>query len=308
MSDTPRPQETATGRGDYPPSRVPREEDLVTIASCSYPAPHDVRASVEQHLRFIDEAADRNARLVLFPEISLQGYPAKARSLLAEHIGVAERVPDGPNVRAVIDHAEKRKIFVCFGVSEATDQPGVLHNTAVLCGPNRYIGRYRKCHMAPEEQLFWRPGRDWPVFDTELGTIGIQICGDIMWPEAGRELALRGADLILTPKCWPGGPMWDAHQLLWETARATENGRWLVSSNYADRHDGLAYPGDARIIEPLGRVVATTGTDPGLAVARVDLTGGLLDWVTAYSGARLIRDRQPSTYRVLRGELEPAVD
>lgn len=300
--------ETVTERGDYPRSRRPQERDLTKVAVCSYPGTYDVALSVRQHLEFIDEAADQGARLLLFPEISLQGYPAKSRSLLAAHIAVAERVPEGKNVQAIIDHAKQRGVFVCFGVSESTEQPGVLHNTAVLCGPAGYIGKYRKCHMAPEEQLFWRPGQDWPVFKTELGRIGIQICGDIMWPEAARELTLRGADLIIIPKGWPSGPMWDAHQLLYESARAVENGRWVLSCNYAGDFHGSDYPGDARIIDPLGRVIATTSHEAGLAVASIDLDGGIIDWVTAYSGDRLLRDRRPETYLILSGEMASTLE
>jgi predicted amidohydrolase len=268
---------------------------------------------VRRHVAYIDEAADVGADLLVFPEISLQGYPGRivtrGRNTMRDFMASAEPVPDGPNVRALLDHAAERGIHVVFGVAESGHRPSVLYNTAVFGGPDGYIGSFRKGHLGLYEHVLFRNGADWPVFPTDLGTVGIMICYDLHWPEAARELTLRGADILVVPKAWPGGDMFEEHQLLFERTRALENHRWLVSSNYAGPFTGVDYPGNTRVIDPLGRVVADSGPDPGLAIATVDLAGGVLDRVTAYGGGvALIRDRRPETYRALRGELETVVD
>jgi hypothetical protein len=43
------------------------------------------------------------------------------------------------------------------------------------------------------------PGNEYPVFDTDFGRIGTMICWDISYPEVARELAARGAEVILMP-------------------------------------------------------------------------------------------------------------
>jgi predicted amidohydrolase len=284
---------------------------FTTIASCAFEGTFDPDESLARHLASIDAAADAGADLVVFPEISLQGYPSEVKRdarRLPEVYASAERVPDGPRVRRLLDAAAARGLYVVFGVTEAGDRAGVVYNTAVLGGPKGYLGRFRKCHVTLGEQIVYRTGTDWPVFPTRFGKLGILICYDLHWPEAARELMLRGADVLVAPKAWPGGEMYDAHQLLFESVRALENSRWLVSANYAGTLGGAAYPGDSRIIDPLGRVVATTGSEPGLAIATVDLGAGFEDAASVYNGSRQVRDRQSATYRALRGELDPAVD
>jgi predicted amidohydrolase len=71
----------------------------------------------------------------------------------------------------------------------------------VLLGPSGTIeGRYRKVHLAHGEDLSGvLPGDTFPVFNTELGRIGCNICMDSMAPESARLVALKGADFVLLP-------------------------------------------------------------------------------------------------------------
>jgi predicted amidohydrolase len=95
------------------------------------------------------------------------------------------------------------------------------------------------------------------VFKTDFGTIGMMICHDSSFPEAARELALNGAELILMP-------IWGGRETL-VRARAIETGLHLVTSGYN-------YPSE--IISPVGAVLAAApiGKGPAVAVAEIDLT------------------------------------
>jgi predicted amidohydrolase len=172
-------------------------------------------------------------------------------------------------------------------------------------------------HVGLTEQLTWRRGDDWPVFDTPFGRIGMLICYDKMWPESTRELFLRGADLMVMSTAWgyvsgdpdPESSTWIEMYRLFDRARAAENSRWFVSSNFVGELGGSAFFGLSQIVDPAGRVVATTGTtDPGLAIADVDIAGGIADAQATLFGPRLVRDRRDETYRAQRGELPFAVD
>jgi predicted amidohydrolase len=295
---------------------------MTVIATCAFPPTYDVAKSVELHLSYIEEAAAAGADLVVFPETSLQGYPANfsvmdAETDIKKMYDVAELVPGGPSVDAIAAKASEKGIHVIYGLTEASDRPGVVYNTMVLTGPDGYIGKFRKVHVGLSEQMVWRPGSDWPVFETPFGRIGMLICYDKAFPESCRELTLRGADILVMSTAWPLMPghgtgtdnLWVQQYDAFERVRAMENGRWFVSSNFIGELGGIEFFGMSQIINPVGEVVATTGTETvGLVTAEIDVFGGMADARAAMQGAFLVRDRRPDTYLVLGGELPVAVD
>ena len=293
----------------------------LTIATCAFPGTYDVDKNVELHLSYIDEAAAAGASLVVFPECSLQGYPPdfkawEAGDVLGPFYATAEPVDGGANVARILDHARARGVWVVFGLNEATDRAGVIYNTMVLAGPHGVAGTYRKVHVAITEQVFWRRGADWPVYDTPWGRVGMLICYDKAWPESCRELTLRGADLLIMSTAWArhrlgsgdDDVMLDQYRL-YDRVRAMENARWFVSSNLIGELGGLDFFGMSQIVDPLGRVVASTGSaNAGLAIATLDIDAGILAANSVNQGAHLVRDRRPETYRALAGEYAGAVD
>jgi predicted amidohydrolase len=78
----------------------------------------------------------------------------------------------------------------------------LIYNVAVLLGPDgKVAGKYRKvCLPRGEVEGGCAPGRDYPVFDTRLGKVGMMVCYDGFFPEVARELTKRGAEVI----AWPG--------------------------------------------------------------------------------------------------------
>ncbi|KAA3448191.1 carbon-nitrogen hydrolase family protein [Mesorhizobium sp. SARCC-RB16n] len=294
----------------------------IVIATCAFPGTYDIGKSLELHLSYIEEAAVAGAAIVVFPETSLQGYPncsnfSSIEGVLNEVQRVAETVPDGPAVRRLIAAAMKHQIHVVFGLIEAGTQPGILYNTLVLAGPQGYIGSYRKVHLGIGEQLVFRPGDRWPVFDTPLGRIGMLICYDKCWPEACRELTLSGAELLVMGTAWlamPGhGEGEDNLYVQWynlfDRVRAVENYRWFISSNFVGELGGETFIGFSQIVDPLGCIVASSGLDRvGLVTAKIDIRAGLARTTAIRGGPRLIRDRRAETYKVLNGSLPILVD
>ncbi|MCW2598412.1 MAG: putative amidohydrolase [Frankiales bacterium] len=295
---------------------------MTIIATCAFPPTYDVDKSLELHLSYIEEAAAAGADLVVFPETSLQGYPSNfsvmdAEAEIRKMYDVAELVPGGPSVEAIAAKAAEKSIHVIYGLTEASDRPGVVYNTMVLTGPDGFIGKFRKVHVGLSEQMVWRPGDDWPVFETPFGRIGMLICYDKAVPESCRELTLRGADILVMSTAWPLLPghgsgednLWVQQYDAFERVRAMENGRWFVSSNLIGELGGIEFFGMSQIISPVGEVVVTTGTETvGLVTAEIDVFGGMADARAAMGGAFLIRDRRPDTYLALSGEREIAVD
>lgn len=256
------------------------------------------------------------AELVVFPECSLHGYPdRRARGTAAGRARIwaqAEDAATGEFSGQLVEHAMARGIHVVFGLNERGRRPGTAYNTAVITGPHGYIGAYRKVHLGVSERQVWLAGDAWPVFATALGRIGLLICVDKAFPESTRELALGGADLLVMPTAWAfvvGGSTdiderWAEYYLLFDRARAAENSRWFVSSNYVGELGDTRYGGYSQIVDPLGNVRESSGTCGLLVSADIDIAGGNLDAETGWPGQRLIDNRRPETYQRATADLD----
>lgn len=291
---------------------------MTTIATWAFSGTYDIGMSIKKHLAGMEEAARAGAELVVFPETSLQGYPAvlapgEEPAVLQDTYEAAEPL-DGPRVAELTRAARDLGIHVVFGLTERGAKPGVIFNTTVLAGPDGVVGVYRKVHVGITEQVIWSRGRQWPVFGTPLGRIGMLICYDQAWPESCRELSLQGAELLIMSTAWPlrpgesspDGALSADHYLLYGKARAVENSRWFISSNFTGQLGGFSFFGNSQIIDPLGRVVAETGTSPeaSFALADIDVAGGINAAHARSKGARLWRDRRPETYTHLASPVD----
>jgi hypothetical protein len=143
-----------------------------------------------------------------------------------------------------------------------------------------------------------------PVFATpDLGTVGLTICYDLVFPETARCLALEGADLIFFPTMGTAAVGDGDIGLQALRVRAAENHVWLV---VAHRGDG------AMIISPRGKIVARAEGPDGLAIADIDPFGGREGGDAANHQkdmrARLFRERNPEAFGILTNAKPPALD
>jgi predicted amidohydrolase len=197
------------------------------------------------------KAKRQDADLIIFPELSLTGYVV--RDQIYE---LAETIP-GPSCKIIEETARKTKSYIIFGMPELSEKTqATIYNTAVLIGPEGFIGKYRKMHLPThsvfEEKRYFRPGYQTAVFDTPLGKIGLIICYDIFFPELSRLTRLEGAQLIV---CISASP--STRKTFFETltvARAIENTAFLAFVNLVGIEDGLQFWGGSRIVGPSGKV------------------------------------------------------
>ena len=138
--------------------------------------------------------------LVVFPELALTGPVTDADSAQR----VAQPIP-GPLTEQVQAIAAEHDAYVVVGLVEGDAGSGRLYNSAALIGPEGVVGVYRKVHLSAEDRAWATPGDGGlPVFDTPLGRTGLLIGYDALFPEAARELALQGADIIACPSLLDG--------------------------------------------------------------------------------------------------------
>lgn len=167
----------------------------------------------------IREAADKRADLVVLPE-TLDYY-----GLGKSYAEVAAPIP-GPATEFFAALAKKHNLYIVAGLLERDGH--LVYNTAVLLAPNGSLaGKYRKVSL-PRGEIAGgiAPGKDYPIFETRFGKLGMMICYDGFFPEVARQLTNNGAEVI----AWP---VWGCNPLLAQ-ARACENHVYLVSSTYED--------------------------------------------------------------------------
>lgn len=141
----------------------------------------------------IEEAANHGARLIVLPECALSGYIYRDR---AQFLPYMDSVP-GRGTDAIARVTARFGVYVAVGIAELDPASGLTYNTAALIGPEGYVGKYRKAGLNPSDVLWFTPGNTgYPVFETELGSIGMTICYDDTYWEPARVLALEGADII----------------------------------------------------------------------------------------------------------------
>jgi predicted amidohydrolase len=183
-------------------------------------------------------------------------------------------------------------MYIVVGVYEGEGE--TLYNTAVLIDREGNVaGKYRKTHL-PEAETMWgiTPGSTYPVFETDFGRVGIQVCYDNFFPEVARALALNGAEIIVLP-IWGDGRDDDRTWDVMARARAIDNAVYFVASNYSQKR--------SLIVDPWGHILADTAGEHGVIVQQVDLDARVLRrWLSVGCDGewqRLFRDeRRPSTY------------
>ncbi len=203
---------------------------------------------------FIAEAAAKQADLVVLGEtITVVG-------LGKSYADVSEPIP-GPSTEYFSALARKHNIHIVVGLVEREGH--LIYNVAVLIGPDgKILGKYRKvCLPRGEIEGGLTPGRDYPVFETKLGKIGLMVCYDGFFPEVARELANRGAEVI----AWP---VWGCNPMLAQ-ARACENHVYVISSTYTDSTKDWMV---SAIFDHTGQMLAQGKSWGSVAVAEVDLS------------------------------------
>jgi predicted amidohydrolase len=234
------------------------------------------------------------ADLAIFPEMCLTGY------VLQDQVyTLAETIP-GPSVAKVEEIAKHTGLHIIFGMPELSEKTqATVYNTAVLVGPNGYIGKYRKMylptHSVFEEKRYFRPGYEPAALQTELGNIGLTICYDVFFPEVFRMPRLKGAQLIVCISASPA--VRRSYFEILTAARALENTCYLAYVNLAGVEDGLQFWGGSRLVSPTGDVLAKAKYDEeDFVICEVDFS----DIRTAETFIPTLRDLRPELYEKLR--------
>jgi predicted amidohydrolase len=164
--------------------------------------PGEVLAAVDKNLdeleKIVHKAGDARCDALELPEDTLGLLDWSG----ANDAAAKQVLPEG--VKRMLNRlggaAAKHNMYLVV-CSDLVEADGKTYNTAFLLGRDgKEIGRYRKVCPTWSESGSRERGKEFPVFPTaDLGTVGMLICYDLVFPETARCLALQGADIIFFP-------------------------------------------------------------------------------------------------------------
>jgi predicted amidohydrolase len=226
-------------------------------------------ANLEKAIALTRAAAAQAADIVLLPETFTTGYDVGNRLP-----SVAEPVP-GPTTDRLCSVAEELGVYLYGSIIERSGD--ACHNTGVFVAPaGGLLTAYRKVHLFADEKTMFAPGERAGIVETPLGTFGLTICMDLLFPEYVRGLVLSGAEYILNSTDWL---RWGA---LDEWEWCSEQPRALARIRALENTVGLAMAcqwgtegeftkfGHSCIVSPSGRILA--GIEGGEGVVVHDLS------------------------------------
>jgi predicted amidohydrolase len=225
-------------------------------------------------------AADRHVRAAAHDGAGLIVLPEKFNVLgTAEQLRAGAEPLDGPAVTWMRETARELGLDLVGSVSEAGEPK--LRNTCVHAGPDGEIhALYRKVHMFDvtvegreyRESAHEDPGDEVVVSDAAGGVeLGLTVCYDLRFPELYRELAVRGARVIVVPSAFTVPTTRDHWEVLLR-ARAIEDQAFVVAANQVgEAGGGIRSGGRSMIVDPWGVVLAQAADRVGHVVADLDL-------------------------------------
>uniref|UniRef100_A0A7G3AB05 Nitrilase and fragile histidine triad fusion protein NitFhit n=1 Tax=Lutzomyia longipalpis TaxID=7200 RepID=A0A7G3AB05_LUTLO len=251
------------------------------VAVCQMRATNDKEGNFQQVQSLVEQAKSKGAYFVFLPECcDFVGENRQETLKLSENLG-------GNLMKAYRDLAAKNGVWLSLGglheiPSDAPDPPSKIFNCHVLIDSTGNVAAsYRKLHMfnvdTPEfrfresEVVAQGPGIVMPI-ETPIGSIGLQICYDVRFPEVSGILRSRGAQILTYPSAFA----YTTGLAHWETllrSRAIENQCYVIAAAQMGYHNRKRRSyGHAMIVDPWGVVVADCGEkELDLAVVDVDL-------------------------------------
>ncbi|MGO6900428.1 nitrilase family protein, partial [Rhizobium ruizarguesonis] len=247
----------------------------VTVATVQFePIVGDRAGNLAAIERLAKAAKAQGAEIVVLPELADSGYSFRDGDEVA---ALAGPVPGGPSAETLCRLAKELGLYIVSGVAEQDGDR--FYNSALLCGPEGYIGKYRKLHLWNNENRLFRKGDlGLPVFDLPFGRIGIAICYDGWFPETFRQLALAGAELVCVPTNWV--PMAGAESIaepmanILHKAAAHTNGLYIVCADRIGVERGQSFIGRSLIVGPQGWPISgpASADREEILLAQIDLS------------------------------------
>ena len=165
----------------------------IKVAAVEFnPVEQNLQGNIDAIAAKVTAASQNGAQLIVLPEVAATGWIIASKN-------DSDTIP-GKATAAMEKITKKYNNYVVVGLYENDPITGLTHNAAALIGPKGYIGKYRKNQIPEGDFNTAAPGNlGFPVFDTDIGRIGILICFDDSRLQSLLIPSLRGADILAMP-------------------------------------------------------------------------------------------------------------
>lgn len=266
---------------------------MLKIAGIQMNTSLDKEKNIETAVRMIAVAADKGAKIICLQELfSTPWFPHEIDD---RHFEQAEEI-NGKTIGAMKKAAKETGTTVIAPFFERNGNT-FFNSAAVIGSDGELLGVYRKVHVPNiplyEEKHYFAPGNlGFPVFDTGVAKIGIQICWDNFFPEGARILALKGAEIIFSPTASAS----IASRSTWEksiSANAIANGTYIFRVNRVGKEAKQEFYGGSFCVNPEGDIIGSpSGSQEGVIICPVDpkiVSRVRKEW-------SFLKDRRPEMY------------
>jgi NAD+ synthase (glutamine-hydrolysing) len=212
----------------------------------------DVWGNVEKTAEALERAVEGGAGLVVFPELTVTGYPPEDLLLRPSFIE--------DNLKALHEFAGRVPEGVVCAIG-FVDLNGDLFNACAVVSGGEILHRYHKRYLPNysvfDENRYFREGSEAPILKMGQALIGISICEDIWYPSGPvREQALGGAGVLLNINGSPYHRLKGASRERMLSVRALDYGCYVVWCNLVGGQDELVFDGRSSVFDPEGSVMA----------------------------------------------------
>lgn len=243
---------------------------IVKVAAAQTADNGDYRVNLAKAEKYITEAAEQGASLILFPEAFMSVYPrgTDAATRLA-----ASQTLDGPFAAGMSALAKQHKIWTVFGMNEPADEDHNYNTTVIFNDNGEFVSKYRKTHLfdafSYRESDHTLPGDHlFEAIDTPFGRLGLLVCYELRFPEIARYETLdQKADILLVLAAWNRGPKKAEQMRMFIQTRAAENNVFAVLSDMC----GEICEGKSCVVDPFGTIIKELGEEEGLLIAELDM-------------------------------------
>lgn len=173
---------------------------MVKVAAIQFQCVMEYEENINKAIKLATQAAENGANIILLQELFATDYFCIVER--SENFALAVK-SEAEFMKPFIEIAKKYEVVLPISYFESSNN--AYYNSVVMIDETgSIIGKYRKSHIPDSlgyrEKYYFTPGdKNYDVFETKYGKIGIGICWDQWFPEHSRILALKGADIILFP-------------------------------------------------------------------------------------------------------------
>lgn len=275
--------------------RVVASKDTVRVAVVQAASvAFDRTRTLQKVLDLARDAAAQGAKLVLFPEAFVSGYPRgldfgavvgsrteEGREDFKRYFESAVEVP-GTAVETLSKAARSNSVYLVIGVIER--ERGTLYCCVLFFAPDgKFLGKHRKVMPTASERLIWGygDGSTLPVFDTPFGRLGAVICWENYMPLLRTYMYSQGIEIYCAPTA--------DHRDTWSATMqhiAAEGRCFVLGCNQFNRRrdfpetyrtalgdapDTVISRGGSCIVDPFGKFLAGPNfEDEAILVAELD--------------------------------------